>query len=467
MSRPSARFEMPSFRFDMPSISVVLVATLATMAGGATLLSPAPASAQQASPLALEGEEGLVDRVVAVVGDSVVLESQLLDRMRELRAQGAQVPDDPTALARFQRDLLENLVNEQLILQAAVKDTTISVPAERVTEVVSQDLEERAQEFGGQDALRQALQQAGMTMAEYRERLRAQARAQLLQNQYLSMRQSRDASSIPVSESELREYFEENRQSIGQRPASISFEQVVVRPRPSDSALEEARAEARAVLDSLQQGLKSFEELAAAHSDDPGSRDQGGSLGWFRRGQMVPAFEDAVFSLREGAISGVVESRFGFHIIRVDRVRGSERRARHILVSPQVTPEDVEEARERAREMAQRLRSGASVDSLQAETGTEENLGSISVLREQLTRLPSPYLDPLRNARSEDILGPIEWTEQGQSNFAVLEVTDVREEGSYTFEEVRPQVRQQLQQQKLLEEVFAELREETHVEIRI
>ncbi|MFP3948271.1 MAG: hypothetical protein ACLFWG_06035, partial [Longimicrobiales bacterium] len=112
MSRPSARFEMPSFRFDMPSISVVLVATLATMAGGATLLSPAPASAQQASPLALEGEEGLVDRVVAVVGDSVVLESQLLDRMRELRAQGAQVPDDPTALARFQRDLLENLVNE-------------------------------------------------------------------------------------------------------------------------------------------------------------------------------------------------------------------------------------------------------------------------------------------------------------------------------------------------------------------
>lgn len=182
---------------------------------------------------------------------------------------------------------------------------------------------------------------------------------------------------------------------------------------------------------------------------------------------MVPAFEDAVFSLREGAISGVVESRFGFHIIRVDRMRGAERRARHILISPEVTPADVEEARARAQELARGLRAGASVDSLQTETETEENMGSITVLREELTRLPPPYLDPLRNAGSGDILGPLEWSEQGQPNFAVVEVTTVREAGSYTFEEVEGQIRQRLQQEKLLEQVFAELREETHVEIRI
>lgn len=459
----SRRTQMPSSRTGTRA-AVLCCAAVALVF---TAARPGLGAAQQPNALVLEGESSLVDRVVAVVGDSVVLESQLLDRMRELRAQGAQIPENAAARTQFQRDLLESLINEQLILQAAVEDTTISVPDERVNEMVSQDLDQRAQDFGGQDALRQALQEAGMTLAEYRERLRTQARAQLLQNQYLSMRQSRDASAIPVSESELRAYFEENQQTIGQRPGTISFEQVVVRPEPSDSALEAGRAEARAVLDSLQRGLRSFEELASAHSDDPGSRDRGGSLGWFRRGQMVPAFEDAVFSLREGAISGVVESRFGFHIIRVDRMRGAERRARHILISPEVTPADVEEARARAQELARGLRAGASVDSLQTETETEENMGSITVLREELTRLPPPYLDPLRNAGSGDILGPLEWSEQGQPNFAVVEVTAIREAGSYTFEEVEGQIRQRLQQEKLLEQVFAELREETHVEIRI
>lgn len=450
----------------MPSLRTGALAA-ASLAIALVLLIPTPGVAQQANALTLEGEEDLVDRVVAVVGDSVILESELLTRVRELRAQGAQVPQDPTGRAQFRRDLLESLVNEQLVLQAAVADTTITVTQERVNEVVSQDLEQRARDFGGQDALRQALQDAGMTLAEYRERLRSQARAQLLQNQYLSMRQSRDAATVPVSESELREYFEQNRGSIGQRPATISFEQAVIRPQPTDSAQEAARAEAEAVLDSLAQGLRTFEELARTHSDDPGSREQGGSLGWFRRGQMVPAFEDAVFSLRQGAVSRVVESRFGFHIIRVDRTRGAERRASHILISPEVTPSDVEAARERAEELARRLRSGASMDSLQVETGTEENAGSITVVREQLTQLPSAYLNPLRNADTGDILGPIEWSEQGQASFAVVEVTQVRQAGEYEFEDVQGQLRQRVQQEKLLERVFDELREGTHVEIRI
>lgn len=451
----------------MPSLRSGTLAVTLSLAMALVLLVPAPGATQQADALTLADEEGLVDRVVAVVGDSVILESELLSRVRELRAQGAQVPQDPAARTQFRRDLLESLVNEQLILQAAVEDTTVTVPPERVNEVVSQDLEQRARDFGGQDALRQALQQAGMTLAEYRERLRSQARSQILQNQYLGMRQSQDASTVTVSESELREYFEQNRGSIGQRPATISFEQAVIRPQPSDSAVAAARNRAEAVLDTLVQGIKTFEELARAHSDDPGSREQGGSLGWFRRGQMVPAFEDAVFSLRQGAVSRVVESRFGLHVIRVDRIRGAERRARHILISPEVTAADVEAARERAREVARRARDGASMDSLQAETGTEENTGSVTVVRDQLTSLPSGYLDPLRNAGTGDILGPIEWTEQGQTNFAVVQVSQVRDAGEYEFEDVQGQLRQRVQQEKLLERVFAELREQTHVEIRI
>src|SRR5690606_7857965 len=137
----------------------------------------------------------------------------------------------------------------------------------------------------------------------------------------------------PVTEDEVRAYFEAQKEMLGRRPASLTFEQVVVAPRPSDSARTAARERALEILRELREGAD-FAALARRHSNDPGTREQGGDLGWFRRGDMVPQFDSAAFALRPGELSGVVESAFGFHIIRVDRVRGAERQARHILIRP-------------------------------------------------------------------------------------------------------------------------------------
>lgn len=423
-------------------------------------------SAQQAAAGDLPSE-GLVDRIVAVVGDSAILASQVDQRIRQLDAQGVEVPDDPAARRTLERDVLETLVNEQLLVQAAVEDTTIAVNESRVDEIVSTDIQERAREFGGETAMRQALRQQGLTMAGFREMLRTEARRQQLQNQYLQREQQQRGSSIPITDREMRQFYEDNRARFGSRPASVTFEQVVLRPRAADSARAAARQEAERLRAMLRRGEAEFEELARQHSDDPGTREQGGSLGWFRRGQMVRAFEDAVFSLREGEISDVVETRFGFHIIQVDRVRGAERRARHILITPGVTEDDVNSARVRAEDLKRRIENGASVDSLQAAIGSEEDPDSLTVPLDELQQLPSGYADVLRNASPGDVLGPIEWGPPDQRNVAVVKVTARREAGDFTFEDVRPQIRQRLQQEKLLERLFENLRERTYIDIRM
>lgn len=453
----------------MTDSAVRLLARTVVLAGAVALhaLVAAPANAQQPSASALAGEGGIVDRIVAVVGDSTVLASQLRDRIRQLGAQGVEIPEDPEARAALERDVLETLVNEQLIVQAALEDTTIAVDESRVDEIVSADLAERSQAFGGEAAMRSALREEGLSMSAFREMLRADARRQQLQNQYLQRQQQQRMSSVPVSEEEMRAFFEQNRARFGSRPASVTFEQVVLRPRAADSARAEARTEAERLLDMLREGEAEFEELAREYSDDPGTREEGGSLGWFRRGQMVRDFEDAVFSLREGQVSDVVETRFGFHIIRVDRVRGAERRARHILIRPEVSSESLDAVRVRAQDLQRRIEEGASMDSLQAEFDSEENPDSLTVPVDDLDQLPPGYADALEGADEGDVVGPVEWGSEGQRSVAVVKVTGRREAGEVGFEDVRSQIQQRLQQEKLLERLFEDLRERTYVDIRM
>ena len=218
-------------------------------------------------------------------------------------------------MARLQRDILDQMLGEQLIVQAALKDSTILVDELELDDMVSQDIQQRSSSFeGGSGAFQQALEEQGWTLASYREFVRGQARQQRLYQQYLAKR-SRDLAGIIVEESEIREFFEAQKDRMGERPPSVEFTQIVVLSSPSDSSKELARIEAERVRQLAVEG-EDFEDLARRFSQDPGSKDEGGDLGWFRRGAMVEEFEAAAFALRINEISQPVESAFGFHIIK-------------------------------------------------------------------------------------------------------------------------------------------------------
>jgi parvulin-like peptidyl-prolyl isomerase len=270
-----------------------------------------------------------------------------------------------------------------------------------------------------------------------------------------------------VSDADLRKYFEANKTSFGARPATITFTQVVIAPKASDSARATARVKAEEALTKLREGAD-FETTARQYSDDPSTRDRGGDLGWFRSGAMVREFDQMAFALRPGDISGIVETSFGFHIIKVEKVRGAERQARHILIIPTVTADDAERMRSYANQIAEQVRAGAKIDSLVRAVGDPNEQSRIGPYPQD--RLPAPYNTELANVTNGSVVGPIDLPGAGgASKFAIVKITDVRSAGEFSLDDpsFREDLRATLQQNTLVDELIRDLRKRTLVEYRL
>ncbi|HEX8692789.1 MAG TPA: peptidylprolyl isomerase [Longimicrobium sp.] len=416
-----------------------------------------PALAQQP---AQPGEQ-VWDRVVAVVGDTSLLYSDILIELEAMQAQGQQLPTDPAQRAALIRDLVQRRVDDLMLLEAARAEGT-SVDATEVVTAVERQINQVQQQFGSEEAFRQALARSGRTLEEYRQTLTQQFTDQTMVQRYIGQRLQKMAAP-PVGEEEIRAFFEEQKGRLGQRPATVSLQQAIIKPQPSDSAKAAARRKAMEVLEELRKG-GDFEVLARRHSQDP-SASQGGMLGWFRQGQMVRPFEMVAYAMRPGDVSGIVETEYGFHIIKLEKVRGPERQARHILIRPEVTPADVERARARADSVATAARGGASLVEMAERYGTPADQ---RVARDVvLERLPAPYGTAVGAAAPGTVVGPFELAEGAGTSFVVAKVTERHEAGEYTLDDVREQVRSRLVQQKQVERLLEELRGRTHVQVSL
>jgi peptidyl-prolyl cis-trans isomerase SurA len=304
-------------------------------------------------------------------------------------------------------------------------------------------------------------------VAQYRAQLREEIRRDIVIQSYLQSRR-REARPVAVDEEEIRTFFETQRAQLTRRPATVTFRQIFVEATPGETTMAPAREEIERIIGLLEDG-QDFSSLARQFSQDPGSRAQGGDLGWYRRGEnLVREFEDAAFRLREGQRVGLVETSFGAHLIEVDRIRGAERRIRHILILAEVTDEDQAEARRRAEEIRARLAEGVP-----AREFTERQRGtgipdSLEVAVEQLRQLPAELGRVLTGGAPGELVGPVEFPlGGGQPAWAIFQIIQSRPEGEYTFEDLRPQIRERLQQEKLEERLIENLRARSFVEIRI
>ena len=440
--------------------ALAVVLALSGASGGARL------AAQDDGLLAQGDTTFVIDRVAAVVGNQPILTSQVEEQLFTLLSgRNAPVVSTAADTAALRGRLLEDLINEELLIQEALRDTAIKVTDQEVTEGVNERVRSVRSRFTSEVDYTRELRNAGFqTPDEFRRYLAEQQRREFLRVRLMErLKQTEVIRPVTPTDREMREAFEKNRAQFGRRPATISFRQIVVAPKPSAAAKQRAFQ----LADSIAKGLRAGGDFATAarRFSQDSSAAQGGDLGWQRRGAFERPFDDAVFRLRPGMISDPVETVYGYHVIQVERVQPGEVQSRHILIVPETTPADVDSARALAQRLADAARAGASFDSLQAiyHDGAEER----EAPNVPIEQLPEAYARAAAAADSGAVVGPFELTGPGgRMKFALIRVTTRRPEGEIAYADVENQLRKFLADDLAERRYLARLRSATYVDIR-
>jgi peptidyl-prolyl cis-trans isomerase SurA len=431
------------------SLSVLL------LAGAGTAAAQGPRSTAQ-----------VVDRVVAVVGAIPILASQVEEQLVLMRSQGSKAPDDSAGRDAERRQLISQMVDEELLVQQAQRDTAIKVTEQEVQDEVEKTVRNVHGQFASQVEFETQLRSAGFASEEeWRRWLADNQRRSILQQRLIEqLRQKNKLRPIPPTDAQMREMWEQNTVERPKHPALISYRQIVVPAVPDSGARARALALAESLVVVLRHGAN-FAEMAKKFSGDSGSRAQGGELGWFRRGVMLKRFEDAAFHLRPGEISNPVETPFGYHIIQVERVQPAEVQARHVLISPQIAPAQVALARRLADSVHAALSRGASFDSLARRYADPEEPRLIEAL--PVSQIPADYP---RSLATDSVVGlkPVFEIDTGapRRKFVVLEVTKWQPPGELKFGDVKDRMRDNLSHQLAVQHYLSVLRRATYIDIR-
>lgn len=436
---------------------LLVVACLAPIA----LAAQTPATAARPVSASLP-----IDRVVAIVGAQPLLWTDVLTAVNQRRSQGMQLPTDSAGQATLARSVLSELVDEEILVQKA-KEMKLEVTDADVIGAADRQIKSVRAQFKSDEEYRTELRNAGLgTAEEYRKALIEQYRRQQLQQKAFAELRKR-AKPVNVTEEEITAAFERSRAALQKRPATVTFRQIIVPPKASPAAKAKAKARADSLLVEIKKG-GDFEQIAKRESMDPGTKQLGGDLGWNRRGSgLVPEFEMVMFALRPGDVSPVIETAFGYHIIRVDRVQSAEVKARHILISPVIDSADVAAARVEADTVAAQWRRGVAYDSLVAKhhDATEEKGVLQPFPRDSL---PASYQAALTGAKTGDITSPFQLANpRGAPKFAVIQVVTATEAGEYNQAEIRDQIRAQLADERSIRALLDDLRKQTYVSLRM
>ena len=271
----------------------------------------------------------VLDKIVAKVGREVILQSDLNQRMQQLEAAG-MLTDDVTTF-----DVLNDMIESKLIVQQAKKEE-YEVDSNQIKSMAEEQIKQISSQFKTEAEFKQELKKANLTVPDLKEYYIEMITEQHLKEQIINQEIK---TKIHITDMDVEQYYEEHKNDIPLRPEMTEIGMIMRMIEASKETKNKALLEINQIREQLIDGAD-FAEIAKKYSDCP-SAANGGNLGFFGRGAMVKSFEDAAFALMPGEISEVVETPFGYHIIKVDEKKEDEVKASHILKQVEATEEDI------------------------------------------------------------------------------------------------------------------------------
>jgi peptidyl-prolyl cis-trans isomerase SurA len=344
----------------------------------------------------------LIDGVAGVIGDYVILDSDIAKQIDVIKRSG-----NDASLTRC--ELIESLLQEKMYAHHAIQDS-----------ITVSDAEIEGRTEGQIDYFRQGLGSDEAVARYYRRDNIDQVREELNKinrDGLLSQRmQQRLTETVEITPEEVRQfYYGLEEEDLPLFNTEVEMAQIIVVPEPTESSINDAITRLNTYRDDVLESGSNFAALATLHSDDSGTERQGGILSMKRNDPYVKEFKDRAFSLQEGEISEPFETMFGWHILYVDKVRGQVRDVRHILLKPFIATAQVNKARAEMDEIRDKIILGEitfaeAAAQISDEEETKDNGGKLTNpstgdVRLDVTKLPDELASQLQFLDTGDVSG--------------------------------------------------------------
>lgn len=379
----------------------------------------------------------LVDKIIAKVGTDIILMSDLEKQIINMRSTGIKEELlDPL-------EVLGSMVEHRLMVQKA-RELKLSVDDAAIKKYAERYIAQIRSKYDSEAAFQQDLKAMRTTQRDLLNYLISQITEQslteLLTEKYISSR-------VNVSNSEISNFYEASKDSLAQKPVSWDLRMIMREVQVSDEAEKQIIKTMQGLQKRVAEGAD-FEALAREYSDCPSSK-QGGDLGFFKRGMMVKPFEDAAYKLEIGEISGLVKTDYGYHIIKVTDKKGDEVRASHILKLMSPSEADFARERELMEDLRAQILAGTDFGELAREYSMDQDSAEDNGLLGDFGEEDFPELFAAALINS-----PVGTPTEVLSNDSMLYLF-IRDkehaERLYSLEEMRPQIKSFLEQQKKIQ----------------
>lgn len=403
----------------------------------------------------------VLDRIIAVVDDQIILQSELVNLALTFAYQLNVDPQkEPEKFEEVRRNTLQNLINQKVLYTKAIQDT-IEIEERQVDSVLEEQLQQLVNRLGSEEKVEELY---GMSLREIRKEFRPEVRQRLM----VEALQMKKMQGITVSRREVEEFYATMKDSLPKLPEQVKLRHILVQPKPSPGAEQRALARVDTIRSLLHSGAD-FAEVARQYSEDPGSAKRGGDMGFAKRGDFVPEFEEVAFSLKPGEISDIVKTEFGYHLIQVLERRGEKIHVRHILTRLQITPEDERRTVEQLLEVKKKIESGETTfeeaaRQLSEDPNSAQNGGDLGWFK-----IDEFQLEAFRKAVEELEVGEISDPVKTQFGYHLILLEDRRPERALSLEEDWEQIEQWALDAKRRREFQAwlkDLKKDVYIEIK-